>query len=126
MDAKKLLNQKNYTMKHKKITDIGVEEIKRELQGNQISHLEEREEEKQEYLGTTRDDEQKPTATFTTEEEMETRQQREQIYKLEKKIERTYFQVTQIAIDKRIQKLKNMFNPLNPELNPICYFWHYY
>ena len=84
MDAKKLLNQKNYIMKHKKITEIEVEEIKRELQGNQRSHIEEREEEKQEHLGTTRDDEQKPIATFTTEEEMETRQQREQIYKLKK------------------------------------------
>jgi len=84
MDAKKLLNQKNYIMKHKKITEIEAEEIRRELQGNQISHLEEREEEKQEHLGTTRDDEQKPIATFTTEEEMETRQQREQIYKLKK------------------------------------------
>jgi hypothetical protein len=38
-------------------------------------------------LGTTRDDEQKPNVTFTTEEEMETRQQREQIYKLKEKIE---------------------------------------
>jgi len=69
MDAKTLLNQKNYVMKHKKITEIEVEEIKRELQGNQRSHIEEREEEKQERLGTTRDDEQKPNATFTTEEE---------------------------------------------------------
>jgi len=62
-------------------------------------------------LGTTRDDEQKPNATFTTEEEMETRQQRKQIYKLKQKIERTYHQVTQTAIDKRpqLQKLQNMF-----------------
>jgi len=30
----------------------------------------------QENLGTTRDDEQKQNATFTTEEKMETRQQR--------------------------------------------------
>jgi len=73
-------------MKHKKITEIEVEEIKRELQGNQRSHIEEREEEKQEHLGTTRVDEQKPNATFTTEEEMETRQQREQIYKLKEKL----------------------------------------
>jgi len=42
---------------------------------------------------------------------METYQQREQIYKLKEKIERTYYQVTQIAIDKRprLQKLQNMF-----------------
>jgi hypothetical protein len=79
MDAKKLLNQKNYIMKHKKITEIEVEEIKRELQGNQRIHLEKREEEKQEHLGTTRDDEQKPNVTFTTEKEVETNQQRKQI-----------------------------------------------
>jgi hypothetical protein len=111
MDAKKLLNQKIYIMKHKKITGIEVEEIKRELQGNMRSHLEGREEEKQEHLGTTKDDKQKPNATFTTEEEMETRQKREQIYKLKEKIERTYYQVTQIAIDKRprLKKLQNMF-----------------
>jgi hypothetical protein len=36
-------------------------------------------------LGTTRDGEQKPNATFTTEEEMETRQQRGQIYTLKEK-----------------------------------------
>ena len=111
MDAKKLLNQKNYIMKHKKIIEIEVEEIKRELQGNQRNHIEEREEGKQEHLGTARDGKQKPNATFTTEEEMETRQEREQIYKLKEKIERTYYQVTQIAIDKRprLQKLQNMF-----------------
>jgi hypothetical protein len=45
-------------MKHKKITEIEVKEIKRELQGNQRSHLEEREEEKQEYVGATRNDKQ--------------------------------------------------------------------
>jgi uncharacterized protein with WD repeat len=57
MDAKKLLNQKNYIIKNKKIKEIEVEEVKRELNGNQRNHLEEREEEKQEHLGTTRDDE---------------------------------------------------------------------
>jgi hypothetical protein len=51
-------------MKHKKITEIKVEEIKRELQGNQRSNLEEREDGKQELLGTTRDGEQKPNAIF--------------------------------------------------------------
>ena len=110
LDAKKLINQKNYIMKHK-IAEMEVEEIKRELQESQRINLEEREEEKQEHLGTTRDDEQKPNATFTTEEEMETRQQRKQIYKLKQKIERTYHQVTQTAIDKRpqLQQLQNMF-----------------
>jgi hypothetical protein len=75
--CQEIIEPENYIMKYKKITEIEVEEIKRELQGNQKSHLEEREEEKQEHLGTTRDDEQKPNVTFTTEEEMETRQQRE-------------------------------------------------
>jgi hypothetical protein len=32
MDAKKLMNQKKYIMKHKKITEMEFEEIKREMQ----------------------------------------------------------------------------------------------
>jgi hypothetical protein len=47
MDAKKLMNQKNYIMKNKKITELEIEEIKKELQGAQRSHLNEREEEEQ-------------------------------------------------------------------------------
>jgi hypothetical protein len=43
MDAKKLMNQKNYIMKHKRITEMEVEEIKREMQASQRSHLAERE-----------------------------------------------------------------------------------
>jgi len=43
----------------------------RELQERQGSHLEEREEEKQENLGTKKDDEQKPNTAFMKEEEME-------------------------------------------------------
>ena len=30
MDAKKLMNQKNYIMKHNKITEMEIEEIKKE------------------------------------------------------------------------------------------------
>jgi hypothetical protein len=62
MDAKKLMNQKNYIMKNKKITEV---EIK------------------------------------------ETHQQNTVICKLKEKIESTYYQVTQIEIDKRprLQKL---------------------
>jgi hypothetical protein len=45
MDAKKLMNQKNYIMKNKKITELEIEEIKKELQGSKRSHLNEREEE---------------------------------------------------------------------------------
>ena len=37
MDAKKLMNQKNYIMKHNKITEMEIEEIKKELQ--QISEV---------------------------------------------------------------------------------------
>jgi len=39
MDAKKLMNQKNFIMKHKKIMEMEVEEIIRELQESQRSHL---------------------------------------------------------------------------------------
>jgi hypothetical protein len=46
--------------------------------------LEEREEEKQEHLGTIRADEPKPNAALTTDEEMEIHQQSEQIYELKK------------------------------------------
>jgi len=41
MDAKKLMKQKNYIMKHKKITEMEVEEIRTELQESQRNHLEE-------------------------------------------------------------------------------------
>jgi len=89
MDAKKLMNQKNYIMKHKKITEMEVEEIRRELQESQRRHLEEREEEQLEHLGTIRDGEQKPDAASTIEEETEIQQQRNQIHKLKEKIEST-------------------------------------
>jgi small-conductance mechanosensitive channel len=106
-----LMNQRNNIMKHKKITEMEVEEIRRELQESQRNHLEEREEEELEHSGTIRDGEQKPDAASTTEEEMEIHQQRNQIHKLKEKVEGTYYQVTQIAIDKRprLQKLQNMF-----------------
>jgi hypothetical protein len=45
MDAKKLMNQENYIIKNKTITKLEIEEIKKELQGAQRSHLNEREEE---------------------------------------------------------------------------------
>jgi beta-lactam-binding protein with PASTA domain len=101
------IETKNYIMKHKKITEMEVEEMKRELQGSQSGHLEEREEEKLEHSGTIRDGEKKSNTASTTEEETETHQQRDQIHKLKEKIESMYYQVTQIAIDKRprLQKL---------------------
>jgi hypothetical protein len=46
MDARKLMNQKNYIMKHNKVTEMEIEEIKREMQASQRSRLREREEEK--------------------------------------------------------------------------------
>ena len=84
IDAKRLMNQKKYIMKHSKITEMKIEEIKKELQANQRSHLEEREEEELEHPGTIRDREQNPNTAFTTEEEEETEihQQRDQTNKL--------------------------------------------
>ena len=61
MGAKKLMNQKNYITKHNKIKEMDIEEIKKELQANQRSHLEEGEEEELEHPGTIRNREQKPT-----------------------------------------------------------------
>ena len=74
VDAKKLLNQKNYIMKHNKITEMEIEEIKKELQANQRRHLEEREEEELEHPGTIRDGEQNPITGFKTEEETDIQQ----------------------------------------------------
>ena len=62
-----------------------IEEIKKVLQANQRSHLEEREEEGLEHPGTIRDREQKPNTAFTTKEETEIQQQRDQTYKFKKK-----------------------------------------
>jgi len=85
MDGKKLMNQRNYIMKHKKLTEMEVEEIGTELQESQRSHLEEREEEELEHTGTIRDGEQKSDAASTTEEETKIHQQRNKIYKLKEK-----------------------------------------
>jgi len=109
IEAKKLMNQKEYIMKHKKITEMEIEEIKRNLQTNQRSHLEEMEEEELERPGTTREGEEKPKAAFTTEEETEIHNQKDQTNKL-KKNESTSYQVTQITNGNRprLQKLRNM------------------
>ena len=79
MDAKKLMNQKNYIMKQYKITEMETEELKKELQTNQRSHLEEGEVEELEHQGTIRDREQKPNTAFTTEEETDIHQQRDRL-----------------------------------------------
>ena len=91
MDAKKLMNQKNYIMKHNKITEMEIEDIKMEMQANQRSHLEEREEEELQHPGTIKDREQKPNTVFTTEEETVIYQQRDQTHKLKEIIESTYY-----------------------------------
>ena len=45
MDPKKLINQKNYIMKNNKVTEMEIEEIKREMQTSQRSQPAERGEE---------------------------------------------------------------------------------
>ena len=111
IDAKKLMNQKNYIMKHNKITEMEIEEIKREMQISQKSHPAEREEETLVHTDSIKDDENKLNAVTTTGEEKETQQHGDHINKLRKKIESAYYQVTQITINKRprLQKLQNMF-----------------
>ena len=84
MSQKKLMNQKNYIMKHKKKTDKIRGDKERTARKSGKSHRRKREEEKQEHLGTTKD-EQKPNAAFTMEEVVKIHQQREQIYKLKEK-----------------------------------------
>jgi len=110
MNAKKLMNQKNYIMKYNKITEMKIEEIKREMQTSQRSQPAEREEETLVHMGTIKDDEHKLNTVTTTGEETETQKHRDQINKLREKIDSTYYQVTQITMDNRprLQKLQNM------------------
>ena len=63
VDAKKLTNQKNYIMKNNKITEMEIEEIKREIQTSQRSHPAEREEETLVHTDTIKDDEHKLNAS---------------------------------------------------------------
>ena len=84
MDAKKLMNQKNI-MEHQKITEMEFEEIRRELQESQRSHLEEREEQL-EHSGTIKYGEQKSKAASTIEEETEFHQQRIRFTNYKKKL----------------------------------------
>jgi len=53
-DDKKLMNHKNYIVKHNKIMEMEIEEIKKELQASQRSHLLEGEEEELEHPGNIR------------------------------------------------------------------------
>jgi hypothetical protein len=100
-DTKKLMNQNNYITKHKKMTETEIEEIKRELQASQRIHREEKGKGELEHSGTMGDGEQQSSAVFRTEEEMDIHQQREQIDKLRRNFESTYYQVTQMVIDNR-------------------------
>jgi hypothetical protein len=94
MDARKLMNQNNYIMKHNKITEIEIEEIKRELQASQNSHQQRKGKGELEHPGKMGDGEKQPTAVFTAEEEMESNQHKLQIDKLRRTIESKYYQVT--------------------------------
>ena len=111
MDAKKLMNQKNYIMTHNKITEMEIKEIKRKIQTSQRSHPAEREEETLVHTDIVKDDEHKLNAVTTTGEETKTQQHKEQITKLREKIKSAYYQVTQIAINnrQRLQKPENIF-----------------
>jgi hypothetical protein len=79
MDVKKLMKQKNYIMKNKKITEVAIEEIKNELQGTQRSYLNEREEEQPEQLYTMNNEEKKQNSEPVTVVDMGTHQQRSAI-----------------------------------------------
>jgi hypothetical protein len=108
MDAKKLMNHKNYIMKHNKITEMEMGEMKRELQASQRSHHEERGEEALEHPGTMGVGEQPPNIVLTTKEKTEINQH--QIHNLRRKMESTYYQVTQRVMDNRsrLKKLHSM------------------
>ena len=88
MDAKKLMKQKSYIMKQKKITGMEIEEIKREMQAGQRSQLPERKQGKLVHTDTIKDVH-KPNVVSTIEEETESQQLRGQINKLREKIEST-------------------------------------
>jgi hypothetical protein len=76
------MNQRNYIMKNKKITELEIEEIKKELQGSQRSHLNERKEEEPEQLYTTNEEEKKQNLEPAPVAETEIHQQRSAICKL--------------------------------------------
>jgi hypothetical protein len=69
-------------MKNRKITEMETEEIKKELQENQRSHLNDSDREQLEQLFTMDTGEQKQNSAPTTEEEKENHQQRNDISKL--------------------------------------------
>jgi hypothetical protein len=68
VDAKKLINHKNYTMQNKKITQLETEEIKKELQESQTSNLSKSKKEQLEQLCILSNDEQKQNSAPTTQD----------------------------------------------------------
>ena len=98
-------------MKHKKLTENEIEEIKKDMQANEESHLGGREEEKREHQVPTVDEEWKPSVVSTSEGTTDTHVHRDQTHRLKDKIECTYYQVTQLTMDDRprLQKLQNTF-----------------
>jgi hypothetical protein len=80
MDEKELINQENHIMRNKKIMEMEIEEIKKELQENQS--LEQKWGEQQKQLCTMHAGEKKQKLAPTTEEEMENHHQWNDISKL--------------------------------------------
>ena len=64
--AKKLMNQKNYIMKHNKVTEMEIEEIKREIQPSQRSYPAEREEITLDHTDAIKDEKHKLNVVTTT------------------------------------------------------------
>lgn len=70
------MNQNNYTATNKKITQVQVEDMKKEPHDDQSSHVNESEEEQLKQLRTMNAGEQKQNLVPTTEEQMENHQKR--------------------------------------------------
>jgi hypothetical protein len=81
-----VMNHKNYITKNKKRTEVESEEIKKELQGTQRSHLSGRGKQQPERLYTIHDEE-KQNSEATAAVEMETHRQRSAVCKLKEKSE---------------------------------------
>jgi len=67
MNAKKLINHKNYPMHNKKITQLQIEEIKKELQESQTNNLKKSKKEQLEQLCILSNDELKQNSAPTTQ-----------------------------------------------------------
>lgn len=92
-----------------KVTEMETEEIKKELQDDQRSNVNENEGEQPEQLYTMNAGVRKQNLAPKTGEDIENHQQRNNISKLQEKIESACYQVTQMEITKRMPKLQSMF-----------------